>query len=341
MAEAPLLSVRGLRTVFRAGGGAVVAVDDVSFDVAKGETLGIVGESGSGKSVTQLSLLGLLPSPPARIEAGSAMFEGQDLLRLGADALRRLRGNRVAMIFQDPMTCLNPFLRVSTQLAEVLEAHTDLPPRTRLERAVEMLRLVGIPDPEARVHQYPHQFSGGMRQRVMIAMALMCSPKLLIADEPTTALDVTIQAQILDLLRRLRREQGMSIVLITHDLGVVAGMADRVLVMYAGNFVEEAPVAELFARPQHPYTMGLLRSVPRVDSEGREPLVPIAGQPPDLANKPAGCPFAPRCVFALPECSTKRPDVREVSPGHRVRCHRPEAAEWYQQGLTAPPTEAA
>jgi len=336
----PLLQVRDLRTVFDTDGGRVVAVDGLSFDLGRGETLGIVGESGSGKSVTQLSILGLLPSPPARIESGTALFEGDDLLKMSARKMRRLRGNRVAMIFQDPMTSLNPFLRVEKQLTEVLATHTSLGPEDQRKRAIEMLDRVGIPDAAARIRRYPHEFSGGMRQRVMIAMALMCNPQLLIADEPTTALDVTIQAQILELMRELRETYGTSIILITHDLGVVAGMADRILVMYAGTVMESAPTKDLFARPNHPYTIGLLRSLPRLDAASKDDLIPIPGQPPNLARKPPGCPFAPRCAFATDACRETLPPPREVAPGHTVRCHRPEVPDWHAQGLTAPPSDA-
>jgi oligopeptide transport system ATP-binding protein len=341
MSTAPLLSVEGLRTTFRTDDGVVVAVDDLSFEVLPGETLGIVGESGSGKSVTQLSILGLLPSPPAKVERGRAVFEGRDLLMLKGEELRRVRGNRVAMIFQDPMTSLNPFLRVSTQLTEVLAAHTSLNAAGRRARAIEMLSAVGIPDAGSRIDSYPHQFSGGMRQRVMIAMALLCNPRLLIADEPTTALDVTIQAQILDLMRRLKRDSGTSIILITHDLGVVAGMADRVMVMYAGRVMESAPVRSLFATPHHPYTIGLLRSVPRLDASDKGALVPIPGQPPDLARRAPGCPFVDRCGFATDVCRVELPVARTVDDGHVVYCHRPEVPVWNAAGLLAPPSAEA
>ena len=318
-----LLEVKDLVTSFRTDEGRVVAVNGLSFTLEGGETLGIVGESGSGKSVTQLSIMGLLPTPPASIDAGTAVFDGEDLLKMDADRLRALRGNRIAMIFQDPMTSLNPFLRISKQLTEVLEIHTDLDKEARLERVIEVLDKVGIPDARARVHSYPHQFSGGMRQRVMIAMALLCNPALLIADEPTTALDVTIQAQILDLLRELRDDFGTAIVLITHDLGVVAGMADRIMVMYAGRVMEMAPTNALFGNTAHPYTLGLLRSIPRLDT-GSGRLVPIAGQPPDLANPEPGCPFAPRCEFADDTCRASFPDPVTLSEGHVAFCHHPQ-----------------
>ncbi len=335
--KAPLLSVRDLRTTFATDDGVITAVDGLSFDVRAGETLGIVGESGSGKSVTQLSILGLLPMPPARVASGTAMFDGVDLLKLPADRLRRLRGNRVAMIFQDPMTSLNPYLTVERQLTEVLATHTDLDHAAQRARAIELLDQVGIPDAAARIKQYPHQFSGGMRQRVMIAMALLCNPELLIADEPTTALDVTIQAQILELLRSLRDDFQTAIILITHDLGVVAGMADRIIVMYGGRVMEQAPTRALFARPNHPYTIGLLGSVPRLDGVD-DRLVPIPGQPPMLTPDARGCPFAARCAFRRPECTETFPAQREVGPGHTVFCHEPRVAQWHAEGLTAPPT---
>jgi oligopeptide transport system ATP-binding protein len=317
----PLLHVENLATHFDSDEGVVRAVDGISFAVGRGEALGIVGESGCGKSVANLSLLRLIPAPPGRIVSGRAMFEGRDLLALPVRELRKVRGNRIAMIFQDPMTSLNPFLRISRQMTEVLELHQGLSSSAARERAIAMLDLVGIPDAAGRIGQYPHQFSGGMRQRVMIAMALSCKPQLLIADEPTTALDVTIQAQILDLIRKMRSEFGMALVLITHDLGVVAGMAERVMVMYAGRVVEEAAVDSLFREPRHPYTVGLLRSVPRLDEESREALTPIEGQPPDLANLPPGCAFEPRCARKGEVCRTERPELKERQGGGRVACH--------------------
>jgi oligopeptide transport system ATP-binding protein len=315
------LSVEGLSVQFRTPDGLVTAVNDLSYHVAGGEVLGIVGESGSGKSVTQLAMMGLLPTPPAVISAGRAMLHGKDMLRMPANELRKKRGAEIAMIFQDPMTSLNPFLRISTQLTEVLATHTDMTAEERKSRAIEVLSLVGIPDAAARIDAYPHQFSGGMRQRVMIAMALLCNPSVLIADEPTTALDVTIQAQILDRLKDLRSEFGTAIVLITHDLGVVAGTADRVVVMYGGRVMEEARTVDLFANPSHPYTVGLLRSLPRLDSDGGD-LVPIDGQPPDPARMPPGCPFAPRCPFVEDRCRAAVPELRTVGPDHRTRCIR-------------------
>lgn len=337
MKDAPVLSVKGLKVSFSTDDGTVNAVNDLSFEIEAGETLGIVGESGSGKSVTQLALMGLLPSPPATIMAEEAKFEGRDLLNMPAEELRKLRGHRMAMIFQDPMTSLNPLLTLGTQLLEVLETHTSLNLEERKVRAIDLLDRVGIPDAASRLKQYPHQLSGGMRQRVMIAMALLCDPALLIADEPTTALDVTIQAQILELMTSLQRDFGTATVLITHDLGVVAGMSHRILVMYAGQVMEEAPTQVLFDSPAHPYTIGLLRSLPRLDEEERAPLVPIQGQPPDLSNPPPGCPFAPRCPFAIAKCSEALPPMREVEPGHKVRCIRPEVAQWYKDGFAAPP----
>ena len=318
---APLLSVRNLRTYFDEDGRVVKAVDDVSFDVAAGETLGIVGESGSGKSVTNLSVMRLIPSPPGRIVSGTVEFDGQNLLRLSSEQMRELRGKRIAMIFQDPMTSLNPFLRISRQLTEVTELHLGHTRAQAREHAIRMLEVVGIPDAARRVDAYPHEFSGGMRQRVMIAMALSCRPQLLIADEPTTALDVTIQAQILELIHDLKREIGTSVILITHDLGVVAGMADRVVVMYAGMVFETAPTRELFARPANPYTRGLLLSVPDVtDTEGGE-LYQIPGTPPDVSQLPPGCPFAPRCDRVRDVCRERFPALMPLSDAHASRCH--------------------
>ncbi len=295
-----VLRVEELRTHFFTDDGVVKAVDGVSFEVERGRILGLVGESGSGKSVTNLSVLRLVPSPPGRYVGGRILFHGEDILKMPEADLRRLRGNRIAMIFQDPMTSLNPYLRVSRQIGEVLELHEGMSRRGANKRATELLEMVGIPDPETRIDQYPHEFSGGMRQRVMIAMALACKPELLLADEPTTALDVTIQAQILDLIRDLCRELGTAVILVTHDLGVVAGLADEVAVMYAGRIVEQAPVVSLFSQPQHPYTKGLLASVPRLDS--RAQLLPIDGLPPNVADLPPGCAFAPRCPERSEAC---------------------------------------
>jgi oligopeptide transport system ATP-binding protein len=329
-APATLLSVRDLRTWFDEDGRVVRAVDGVSFDLRRGETLGIVGESGSGKSVTSLSIMGLIPTPPGRIAGGDIVFDGASLLTASAAEMRSIRGRRIAMIFQDPMTSLNPFMRISRQLAEVTQLHLGHAKREALDHAVHMLELVGIPDAGRRVHEYPHQFSGGMRQRVMIAMALSCRPALLIADEPTTALDVTIQAQILELIGRLREETGTSVMLITHDLGVVAGMADRVIVMYAGKVFESAPAGELFARSANPYTKGLLLSVPNpAAAEGRA-LYQIPGLPPDVAHLPPGCPFAPRCERAQAICRETFPPFVEVAAAHHSLCHF--ALDLYAEG---------
>jgi len=318
---ASLLSVRNLKTQFRTQDGVVKAVDGVSFDIAKGETLGVVGESGCGKSVTALSIMRLIPEPPGRIVDGEIVFDGQDLLKLKDDQMRRVRGRRIAMIFQDPMTSLNPVLTISRQLTEGMELHLKMGRKAARERAIELLDMVGIPAARARIDDYPHQFSGGMRQRVMIAMALSCNPELLIADEPTTALDVTIQAQIIDLIRKLSADFGTAVMFISHNLGVVAGLCDRINVMYAGHIVETAETEELFAHSKHPYTLGLLRSIPRLDEERREKLVPIEGLPPDLIAPPPGCPFAPRCVYKVERSETECPELRLVRAGHQVACH--------------------
>jgi oligopeptide transport system ATP-binding protein len=315
-----ILTVEDLRVSFQTEDGLVRAVDGVSFDVGEGEVLGIVGESGSGKSVTNLAVLGLIPQPPGRIDGGRVLFQGQDVLALSERDRRALRGNRISMIFQDPMTSLNPFLRISLQLTEVLEYHKRLSRRAARTRAIEMLNLVGIPDAESRIDDYPHQFSGGMRQRVMIAMALLCEPELLIADEPTTALDVTIQAQILELIKKIRSELGTAVILITHDLGVVAGVCDRTVVLYAGKVLERGPTRELFRDPRQPYTRGLLGSVPRLDEKHKEKLTPIPGNPPDLSKAFAGCPFVPRCSHVVSECERQFPGRSVVSPGHEVWC---------------------
>jgi oligopeptide transport system ATP-binding protein len=293
----------------------------VSFTVDAGQTLAIVGESGSGKSVTALSLMRLIPNPPGRITAGEVLFEGQDLLKLPDAQVRAIRGDRIAMVFQEPMSSLNPALTVGLQVAEPLQLHRGLTWARAYEQAKALLAKVRIPDAASRLHTYPHQYSGGMRQRTMIAMALACSPRLIIADEPTTALDVTVQAQILDLLKELTREAGAALILITHDLGVVARYADAVVVMYGGRIVEQAPATELYARPRHPYTRGLLASIPRLDGEAGARLVPISGQPPDLARLPPGCAFAPRCGRADANCQTTRPVLREVAVHHLSACH--------------------
>ena len=317
-----ILEVRDLHTQFNTLDGVVRAVDGVSFEVAKGETLGIVGESGCGKSVTAMSILRLIPPETGRIASGSIKFEGEELTTLPEEAMKRLRGHRISMIFQEPMTSLNPVLTVGTQIAENVVRHMGVPWRAARDRACEMLDLVRIADARRRLDEYPHQLSGGMRQRVMIAMALSCDPQVLIADEPTTALDVTIQAQILDLLRDLRERTGAAIMLITHDLGVVAETADRVIVMYAGRIVEEATVASLFADPQHPYTLGLLGSIPRLGSDGDEALTAIEGVVPNPFALPAGCRFSPRCPLAEGRCHTEQPTLQEIGPGHRVACFR-------------------
>ena len=319
VAPPDLLRVQGLTTRFFTEDGVVHAVENVSFSVRPGEVLGVVGESGCGKSVTGLSIMRLLPDPPGRIVSGAIEFQGEDLLRLNDDEMRAIRGNKIAMIFQDPMTSFNPVLTIGRQIGEVLELHEGLRPAQARERAIELLRMVGIPTPERRVRDYPHQYSGGMRQRAMIAMALACKPALIIADEPTTGLDVTIQAQILDLLRLLQRETGAAIIMITHDMGVVAGMCDRAIVMYGGRVVEEANIFDLFADPRHPYTIALLGAVPRTDRV-RDRLIPIIGLPPDLIAPEPGCAFAPRCTFAFDDCWTKTPRLFTVGEGHTVAC---------------------
>jgi oligopeptide/dipeptide ABC transporter ATP-binding protein len=318
-AAGALLEVRDLRTWFHTDEGVVRAVDGVSFDLAAGSTLGLVGESGCGKSVTALSILRLIASPPGRIEGGEILFRGRDLVTLPDRELRRVRGNEIAMVFQEPMTSLNPVFSCGEQVAEVLRVHRGAGRREAREQAVELLRLVGIPAPEQRVDEYPHQLSGGMRQRVMIAMALACRPALLIADEPTTALDVTIQAQILELLARLQRDLGMAVLLITHDLGVVAEVAEHVAVMYAGQVVERCPVREAFHDPRHPYTLGLLACVPHLGAHrGRLHVIP--GAVPDPAAHPAGCRFHPRCGFATERCRAEQPALAPAAAGHEVRC---------------------
>jgi oligopeptide transport system ATP-binding protein len=315
-----LLSVSDLRTYFETEDGTVKAVDGISFELKRGQTLGIVGESGSGKSVASLSIMRLIPDPPGKIVSGSVVFDGRNVLTLSTREVRAIRGKRIAMIFQDPMTSLNPFMRVSRQLMEVTQLHLGHTSEQARAHAIKMLEHVGIPDAHSRADSYPHEFSGGMRQRVMIAMALSCRPELLIADEPTTALDVTIQAQILELIKRLKAETGASVMLITHDLGVVAGMTDHVIVMYAGKVFEQAPTEELFERSANPYTRGLLRSVPDpTDEQGS--LYQIPGQPPDLANLPPGCPFAPRCERVEEVCRREFPPYVELTADHYSLCH--------------------
>jgi oligopeptide transport system ATP-binding protein len=315
-----LLSVQGLRTHFNTQEGTVYAVNGVSFDVGSGETLGIVGESGCGKSVSMLSILGLIPTPPGEIVSGKAMFQGGDLLQMNADEIRHIRGAQIGMVFQDPMTFFNPVLTIGRQVAEPLETHRGMQRKEALELAAEMLDMVGIPQANERLNDYPHQFSGGMRQRAMISMALICGPQLLIADEPTTALDVTIQAQIIELVQSLREKMDMSIIWITHDLGIVAGLAQRVVVMYAGYVIEEADVRDLYAHPLHPYTMGLLGSLPRMDDMGHRRLVSIDGLPPVLTEKSMGCPFGLRCHFAVERCRQENPPLELLGHKHKAAC---------------------
>jgi oligopeptide transport system ATP-binding protein len=317
-----LLDVQGLETTFKTPDGVVHAVNGVSFTLKEGETLGVVGESGCGKSVTMMSALRLIPSPPGKITAGKAFFNGQDLLQMSNEEIRHVRGAQISMIFQDPMTSLNPVLTIGRQIEEPLMLHLGMTKKQASDRAAELLGMVGIPNAKDRLKDYPHQYSGGMRQRVMIAMALSCSPQILIADEPTTALDVTIQAQIVELAKRLRDELGMAIIWITHDLGIVAGLAKRVLVMYGGYIIEESPVNDLYVNPSHPYTIGLLGSLPRVDAREHDKLFSIEGLPPVLYHKPNACPFAPRCRWAMERCWKENPMLESVpsSPEHRVAC---------------------
>ena len=317
---ATLLQVKDLRTQFLTQDGVVHAVNGISYELDEGETLGIVGESGCGKSVGVLSVMRLIPQPPGRIAGGEVWFGGRDLLRVDEAEMRQVRGNKIAMVFQDPMTSLNPVLTINQQVSEALMLHLGMDRAQARARTIELLEMVNIPRAAERIDDYPHQFSGGMRQRVMIAMGLSCNPQLLIADEPTTALDVTIQAQILDIVKRLKQELGMAIIWITHDLGVVAGLADRVLVMYAGYIIEHAEVKDLYGDPRHPYTLGLLRSIPRLDAERKSKLTPIDGLPPDLINMPEGCPFAPRCVYAIERCLVENPRLEMVSRRHQVAC---------------------
>jgi oligopeptide transport system ATP-binding protein len=330
----PLLSVEDLEVRFWTRRGTVHAVNGISFDIAAGETLGIVGESGCGKSVTSLALMGILPRA-GKVTNGTAMFEGRDILKLPDAQLRKIRGREIAMIFQDPMTSLNPVLTIGRQIREALETHFDMNKGESTRRAVELLDQVGIPSAKARIKDYPHQFSGGMRQRAMIAIALACEPKLLIADEPTTALDVTIQAQILNLLRKLVADRGTALILITHDLGVVAGNCERVNVMYGGMFMETGGADQIFARPRHPYTLGLLQSIPRLDATRKERLTPIHGAPRDMLSQPSSCPFQPRCRFAVEESSEHVPPLREIEPGHMVACFNPVPVEEWQKTRAA------
>jgi len=330
----PILEVEDLEVRFATARGTVHAVNGITFDIAPGETLGIVGESGCGKSVTSLAILGIL-ARNGRVTNGRALFGGRDLIRLSDRELREIRGREIAMIFQDPMTSLNPVLTVGRQIREALETHFGMERKEANARAAELLDQVGIPSPDLRLKDYPHQFSGGMRQRAMIAMALACEPKLLIADEPTTALDVTIQAQILDLLRKLVKDRDTALILITHDLGVVAGMCERVNVMYAGLFVEAAPADVIFARPRHPYTLGLLQSVPRLDAGRRQRLTPIEGAPPGMLVPPTSCPFAPRCRFEVEQSRKENPKLVEIEPGHFVACFNPVSADEWQKTRVA------
>jgi oligopeptide transport system ATP-binding protein len=328
---AQLLAVTDLHTQFFTRDGVVRAVDGVSFELDQGETLGIVGESGCGKSVTALSLMRLIPQPPGKIVKGAIIFDGADVLKMDDDEVRGIRGNNIAMIFQDPMTSLNPVLTISRQITEALELHLKMDKSEARKRTVELLDLVGIPSAKKRMDDYPHQFSGGMRQRVMIAMALSCNPKLILADEPTTALDVTIQAQILELLKGLAREFRTAFILITHDLGVVAGMTQRIHVMYAGKIVEKADTGELFANPKMPYTWGLLRSIPRLDEKRKSKLVPIEGLPPDLIAPPPGCRFEPRCQYRRDVCREKEPELKRIpnaKPDHEARCWGTQEGGW-------------
>lgn len=315
----PILQIKDLQVSFDTYAGEVQAVRKISYEVFPGEAVAVVGESGCGKSVTAQTVMRLIPSPPSRIKGGQILFDGQDLVNLPEKQMQNIRGNQIGMIFQDPMTSLNPTITVGKQIAEGLVLHHGMNATQALEQAKEMLQLVGIPHPEKRLNQYPHEFSGGMRQRVMIAIALACRPKLLIADEPTTALDVTIQDQIMNLMRNLQKQLGMAIILITHDLGVVAGLCSKVVVMYAGQIMEIGPVGEIYYNPQHPYTKGLLASVPKIKKE-KERLTSIPGTPPDLLNPPQGCPFAPRCGEAMRVCWECCPQETEVTPGHRVAC---------------------
>lgn len=315
-----LLEIKDLQTQFFTSAGTVKAVDGVSYTVEEGETVAVVGESGSGKSVTAMSLMRLIPWPPGKIVGGSIMFDGQDLLSLSEDEMRQIRGRDIGMIFQEPMTSLNPVLTIGLQLTEPMLAHTDMSEEAAMAKAVKILGMVGISEPERRLAQYPHHLSGGMRQRVVIAMALACDPKLIIADEPTTALDVTIQAQILELMKNLTRDLGVAMIIITHNLGVVARYADRVNVMYAGRIIESGTAQEIYHNPRHPYTLALLKSIPRMDRQRTDKLDPVDGQPPDLTKLDAGCSFRPRCRFATDQCAKSFPPLEEVLPGHTSAC---------------------
>ncbi len=319
-----LLEVNNLTTRFYIQNGVVQAVNGISFDMQEGEIIGVVGESGCGKSVSMRSIMRIIPEPPGKIEAGEVLFEGKDLLKLDEEAMRRIRGKEIAMVFQDPMTSLNPVLTVGLQLTETITEHLNLGKKPALEKAQELLELMGIPNAKQRLDEYPHQFSGGMRQRAMIAMALACNPKLLIADEPTTALDVTIQAQIIDLVKQLQEDLGMAVIWITHDLGVVARIAQRMLVMYAGYIIEDAAVESLYENPSHPYTLGLLGSLPRLDDAPGTTLVSIPGQPPNQLALPPGCPFAERCTYKTEMCLQENPILKEINDQHKVACWEKE-----------------
>lgn len=317
----PLLGVKDLTTRFYTDDGVVKAVNGVSYQLEEGETVGVVGESGCGKSVHALSIMRLIPSPPGKIEAGSVQYRDMDLLKIPSERMRKVRGGEIAMIFQDPMTSLNPVMRIGRQISEVLHLHAGMDGSQARDRAEELLSLVGIPEPRKRLDSFPHEFSGGMRQRAMIAMALAGNPQILIADEPTTALDVTIQAQIIELVKRLREKIGMAIIWITHDLGIMAGLAERMLVMYAGFIVEKAPVKDLYSQPLHPYTEGLLNSLPRmIDRQDDRRLEPITGRPPDLVSLPTGCPFLSRCPYSIERCVDENPPLMEVEPDHEIAC---------------------
>lgn len=327
----PILEIHNLTTHFQAHDGVVRAVNGISYTLEEGDILGIVGESGSGKSVSMLSVMRLIPDPPGRVEAGEVFFKGRDLLRLGEGEMRQIQGREIAMIFQDPMSSLNPVLSVGYQLTEVLQEHLGMSGEQARHRAADLLSMVEIPNARERLKDFPHQFSGGMRQRVMVAMALACEPSLLIADEPTTALDVTVQAQIIQLIKRLQTQLGMTVIWITHDLGVVARLARRVIVMYAGSIVEDAPMRELFKHPRHPYTIGLLGSLPRPASDTSSKLISIPGQPPDMANLPTGCPFAPRCTFKAEKCLREIPKLSIQAPAHSTACWEADrAGAWWQ-----------
>jgi oligopeptide transport system ATP-binding protein len=315
-----LLEVKGLKTRFFTEDGVVHAVNGISYELDEGNTLGIVGESGCGKSVSVLSIMRLIPEPPGKIVGGEVLYEGRDLLKMDADEIRRVRGKEIAMVFQDPMTSLNPVLTIGRQIDEALELHLGMDKRQARKRTIELLQMVGIPEAAQRVDDYPHQFSGGMRQRVMIAMALSCNPRILIADEPTTALDVTIQAQIIDLVKRLRDDIGMAIIWITHDLGIIAGLAEKVIVMYAGYIVERAKVKDLYADPRHPYTIGLLGSLPRLDEARKRRLFSMRGLPPDLIDLKPGCPFAPRCDYVIDRCWEETPPLEPIELDHEIAC---------------------